>query len=795
LGIVALIASSSCGESLGPLASVASPDALTVEAVSINAVRLSWQAVDDDDVSGYRIERRKALQGSFEPLPDHVVHSGSGLVVFFDTDVEPETYYGYRIVAVSRFGDRSIPSVIGGTRTPPLPGIQVTTVTTAPNPGSFDPDGYRVTIAGPDSVSAAIGLSASRRFSALRAGTYAVTLDGVHPQCAIAGSPSRTVVVVDTGVQTLQAAAFAVTCRDPSRGEVVAVVSVRGDSLPNRYDLTFVGLVSDATLPDEDRIVSLRQSIPSSFGGATTFANLRSGSYEVALDSLAGQCDVDGTTTRAVTVTAGSIDTVFFPVSCEGAGSTVQGPYEWVNAWQVATASNGQRVKLRVNLDFSASPAIRIATTQGEIRYDPAVLRFESFQAVPGGFDGPLWNNVQSGVLAGLSLDNSGLGKTGVIPVVELEFTVVGASGTRAITRTTVTEVVSASFEEYRDSTRVIEDTLQIGAGGGGGTNQAPVAAANGPYSGTVGAAITFSSTGSSDPDGSIANFGWSFGDGSSGTGATVTHAYAAAGTYAVTLTVTDDRGATDSDQATVTVVGNSGGANQPPVAEAGGPYSGTVGSAITFLSAGSTDPDGSITSHQWSFGDGGSASGVSATHTYQTAGSYTATLTVTDDQGATASDQAAVTVSPPSAQQPFVWAYSVAAPDQNGVVAVTITYDLRANISETPGPEALQNWTVSSLEWDPAVMEYFAFNFGPNGGGTVNPTNAPQGRLSFSGTQPTTHNSGVMTLATIRFRLIGPTGSSTTTRTTLGTLVSTPQNGSYNYTSRTRVVEATIRR
>jgi PKD repeat protein len=785
----------SCGESLGPLASVSSPVELLVQPVGMHAIRISWQAVNSADVSGYRVERRTNLQGAFEPLPDQIVHNGSGLVVFIDTDVEPETYYGYRVVALTRFGERSGPSVVGGARTPPPPGIRVVTSTSAPNAASLDPDGYQVTLSGPDTASATIGLNASKRFAPLAPGAYTVALTGVHAQCAITGPAAQQIAVTDTGLQTLKVVNFAVACRDPSRGDVVAVVDVQGDSLPTRYDLTFVGLASDATLPDSARIVNRRQSIQNAFGGSTAFTDLRPGSYEVALDSLPGQCVSSGPLTVSVDVAAGATDTVAFALSCDREGSTGTGPYEWINSWQSATAATGARVRLRIALDFRSSPSIRIASAQGEIRFDPAVLRFESYHVVPGGLDGPLWNPVQSGVVAGLSLDNAGLGKSGLVPVVELEFTVLGGSGTRAITRTTVTEVVSGDFGDYRDSVRVIEGTLQVGSGGGG-TNQSPVAEANGPYAGTVGTAIAFSAAGSTDPDGSIASYTWAFGDGSSGSGAAASHSYAAAGTYTVTLTVADNQGATGTDQATVTVTAGGGGStNQPPVPRANGPYTGTAESSISFSAAGSSDPDGSITSYQWTFGDGGSASGASVSHTYQAAGTYTATLTVTDDRGATASAQATVTVTAVNSQQPFTWSYSVAPPDGNGIVAVTITYDLRTNIPETPNAESLQQWAVQSLRWDPAVMQYFAFNFGPGGGGSVNPTNAGQGQLAFSGSQPAANSSGIVTIATIRFRLIGAAGSSTTTQTTLGPLLSAPANGGYNYAPRTRVIEGTIQR
>jgi hypothetical protein len=71
-------------------------------------------------------------------------------------------------------------------------------------------------------------------------------------------------------------------------------------------------------------------------------------------------------------------------------------------------------------------------------------------------------------------------------------------------------------------------------------TNRAPVASAGGPYAGLVGTPISFSAAASSDPDGDALQFDWSFGDGSNGTGVAASHAYTAAGNYAVTLVASD---------------------------------------------------------------------------------------------------------------------------------------------------------------------------------------------------------------------------------------------------------------
>ncbi len=87
-------------------------------------------------------------------------------------------------------------------------------------------------------------------------------------------------------------------------------------------------------------------------------------------------------------------------------------------------------------------------------------------------------------------------------------------------------------------------------------------------------------------------------------------------------------------------------GYNQPPVAVASAtPASGTVPLTVQFSSAGSNDPDGTITSWYWDFGDGNSATMANPSHMYTNAGTYDATLTVTDDGNLSAS--ASVTVTP----------------------------------------------------------------------------------------------------------------------------------------------------
>jgi hypothetical protein len=122
------------------------------------------------------------------------------------------------------------------------------------------------------------------------------------------------------------------------------------------------------------------------------------------------------------------------------------------------------------------------------------------------------------------------------------------------------------------DGRREAECTTAVSVSGGDETaNVDPSANANGPYSGMAGSAVTFSSAGSSDADGSIVSYEWTFGDGGSSSAASPSHTYAAAGNYAVSLTVTDNDGASDTATSSATVVPVP---NIAPTANANGPYS-----------------------------------------------------------------------------------------------------------------------------------------------------------------------------------------------------------------------------
>ncbi len=152
------------------------------------------------------------------------------------------------------------------------------------------------------------------------------------------------------------------------------------------------------------------------------------------------------------------------------------------------------------------------------------------------------------------------------------------------------------------------------------------------------GTAVTFDAAASSDVEGSL-SYAWSMGDGTTLTGAVVAHAYDDQGTYGVTLTVTDGAGQVAADTLTVSV------ANADPVASAGPDRVVGEGHTIVLSGAGSDPGAADSLAYSWELGDGATASTAVVSHVYREDGTYTATLTVTDDDGAAVADSAVVEV------------------------------------------------------------------------------------------------------------------------------------------------------
>ncbi|MFQ5470060.1 MAG: PKD domain-containing protein [Gammaproteobacteria bacterium] len=252
--------------------------------------------------------------------------------------------------------------------------------------------------------------------------------------------------------------------------------------------------------------------------------------------------------------------------------------------------------------------------------------------AAPIGFDGSASSDTDGDALIyNWDFGDGGSG-TGVTPT--HTYTTAGSY--------TVVLTVHDGIAESQASTAIVTVTTP---------NTAPIAKAGGPYSGTTGTAIGFDGSASSDTDGDALIYNWDFGDGGSGTGVTPTHTYTTAGSYTVVLTVHDGIAESQASTAIVTVTTP----NTAPIAKAGGPYSGTTGTAIGFDGSASSDADGDALIYNWDFGDGGTGTGVTPTHTFTTAGTYTVTLSVNDGTVDSPQSTASVIVSDPAGSAPAV--------------------------------------------------------------------------------------------------------------------------------------------
>jgi PKD domain/Bacterial Ig-like domain len=131
----------------------------------------------------------------------------------------------------------------------------------------------------------------------------------------------------------------------------------------------------------------------------------------------------------------------------------------------------------------------------------------------------------------------------------------------------------------------------------------------------------------------------------------------------------------------------------QPPTALIAGPSSGFVAQAISFNGLGSSDPSGYPLNYSWNFGDGATATGASATHTYSTAGTFTVSLAVDDGRNVTGSTTTTANIALPP--PPTITATLSPAPNADGWnnTNVTVTFtcsDTNVGIVSCPSPVTL---------------------------------------------------------------------------------------------------------
>jgi hypothetical protein len=177
--------------------------------------------------------------------------------------------------------------------------------------------------------------------------------------------------------------------------------------------------------------------------------------------------------------------------------------------------------------------------------------------------------------------------------------------------------------------------------------DRAPVVTAPATVSGTENTSISFTVS-AADPDGHAINsltalglpLGATFSANAANTSGTCTWTpgFNQAGSYTVMFRASN--ALTGSANTTINVADQ----NRPPVANAGGPYSGVAGIAVAFDGSASSDPDGLGLSYSWDFGDGMSGSGAMPSHVYAAGGAFAVSLTVTDGGTAPLSDTATTT-------------------------------------------------------------------------------------------------------------------------------------------------------
>ncbi len=182
---------------------------------------------------------------------------------------------------------------------------------------------------------------------------------------------------------------------------------------------------------------------------------------------------------------------------------------------------------------------------------------------------------------------------------------------------------------------------------------------------------VHFDASGSFNSGGNIEKYLWDFGDGVSDSGAAVSHIYKATGNYTVTLTVTDSLGNSMQRKKNITVYADK------PIAEFNlQPLYPMAGQYINFDASASWDANGNITNYQWDFGDGTTGTGIFVTHSFTNAGTYSVTLTVTDNDAKTSDTTQAITVYTGSEKPRVIVTTDGEIDDQNSMIRCLLYTD-----------------------------------------------------------------------------------------------------------------------
>ncbi len=211
--------------------------------------------------------------------------------------------------------------------------------------------------------------------------------------------------------------------------------------------------------------------------------------------------------------------------------------------------------------------------------------------------------------------------------------------------------------------------------------------------------AVNFNGTAST---GSITQFLWDFGDGTidDSNTAITQHTFPAPGTYDISLTITDESGATTSMSQQIILSQNPNG-NQPPIASLVviSAVIGPIPLTVQFDASDSLDPEGTALAYFWNFGDGTTATtGTELTsHQYTEPGTYTASITVTDNQGAmhSTTSQPILVIGSDTGQSEFKPTARIVASKKSGLAPVAVTFN---GTESTPSQ---QDGSITQYRWN----------------------------------------------------------------------------------------------
>lgn len=472
------------------------------------------------------------------------------------------------------------------------------TVETQTTGDGTDPDGYTVSLDG--GSFRAVGLNDSETYEDLNLGEHTVGILDLADNCQVINGASERVGTLSEGEakNTLFEIECSSTTSTGSTGSVQVITETSGDN-PDA-DGYYVGM--DGT---DLRTIGVNDTV--------VFTDRGTGNHSLELGGLASQCEVtNGSSQRTVSVVEDSTVSETYQLDCGGSGDDDD---DGSATLVIRTQTDGDSLDAD---GYRASVSTSGSTTTTDIPLQSgATMDGETVSVLELAInDEQTLQRLQAGTYEVTLSD--------VAPQCQL----VWGGKTR-----------SAELQE--DRYHITYDLLCSGSDDG----EPPTAVIDyTPSEFCVGDLIEFSGAASSDPDGSIVEYRWSFSDGERATGETHQRTFPSVQTLLVELVVEDDDGLTDrAETGLQPQCNNKTPSDKSPVADFTHTPEGPIspGSSYQFDASPSFDPEGTLqATKQWSFGDGANktVSTDTTSHVFSSTGDYNVQLTVVDSAGQTAS-------------------------------------------------------------------------------------------------------------------------------------------------------------